>query len=291
MRVGVIGATGLIGRHVARELTERGHGVRAFGRSSQKLPAIVADERIALAAGNDWRRLLEGLDGVVLAIGAVSGPDMMEAHRTLPDLVADAASGLGITRLVFVSAIGAAPDAPTLFLRSKSEGETAITSRRLPGWTILRPSLVYGPGGRSMEFLARLAALPARPRIASGPIRPIAVDDLARAVAALLEGGQDLPAAIDAVGPERMSIDDYIDALGKRIGSRPIVTARLPGPLLSLAGRAADIVGPTLLSSDFLLMLREGADGDPEALPRYCGVRPSGLAEGLARLSVPRRRR
>jgi len=291
MRVGVIGASGFIGRHVAGALAERGHGVRAFGRSPEKLAAISAGERIELAAENDWQQLLDGLDALVLAVGAVSGPEMIEAHSTLPRLVADAAASLGTARLVFVSAIGAAPDAPTSFLRSKAEGEAAIAAHRLPGWTILRPSLVYGPGGRSMELLARLAASPARPRIGSGPVRPIAVDDLARAVVALLEAEHDLPPSIDAVGPERMSIDDYVDALGKRIGSRPIVTARVPAPLLSLAGRVADIAGLPLLSGDFLLMLRQGADGDPEALPRSCGVRPSGLAEGLARLAAPGRGR
>lgn len=281
MKIGLIGATGFIGRHVARELQARGHSVRAFGRRREELDRLGFPGSVTIRPGAfDWSAHLGGLDAVVIATGALGGADMIEAHQELPRQVAEAAAGAGIRHLVLVSAIGASLDAPTAFLRTKAEGERAVLGQEKPGWTVLRPSLVYGPGGSSMDFLAALAAFPIRPRITSGPIRPILVDDLAAAIADILESEETLPATVDAVGPGPIVLDDYVDALGRWLGVTPRLVFRLPK---SFIVRAASFLRLPLVNEDMAAMLASGADGDPETLSRLTRTRPSDLAQGLAR--------
>lgn len=283
MRIGVVGATGFIGGHVARILADRGHPVRVFGREAETLERRFPDETFErVSEPFCWRRALSGLDGVVIAIGVLDGPGLEEAHRDLPARIAGAARAEGLAHLVLVSAAGASPSAETAFLRTKALGEAAILAEARPGWTVVRPSLVYGPGGASMAFLAGLAALPLRPAFASGWLRPIAADDLAQAIADLVTRSEPLPNIIEAGGADRVPLDAYLAALGRWLGIRRPGVA-IPQGLTGIGARLAQGLRRPLMGPDALLMLRGGADADPATLERLTGRSPSGLAEGLAR--------
>ncbi|MEN3791929.1 SDR family oxidoreductase [Fulvimarina sp. MAC3] len=281
MEVGVVGATGFIGREVTRQLIARGHRVRAFGRNQVQLAQIRSIGVTPVqAAGGNWPTTLNGLDAVVVAIGTIDPSGMAESHREIPHRIADAAEKAGITRLVLVSALGTSPDSSTDFLRTKAHGEDAVHERKLPGWTVVRPSLVYGPGGASMHFLAAIAAFPIRLRFDSGPIRPLQVNDLAAAIVDLLESDEPLPRSVDAVGPDQIDINDYIDALAcwLMVGHRPGL--RLP---LGSVVRFASLLRLPFVNDDMHTMLMRGADGDATDLLRLTNTRPVGLSAGLAR--------
>ncbi|MCW6511015.1 SDR family oxidoreductase [Lichenifustis flavocetrariae] len=289
MRIGIVGATGFIGRHTVAELVGRGHHVRAFGRDLMQLDLLPVHGDVAVIRHDtNWIALLDGLDGLVIATGSLNGPGMIEAHRDLPRRIAKAARLRGLPRLVLVSAVGASSHAPTRFLRSKAEGEAAILAKKPPGWTILRPSLVYGPGGRSMQFLAAVAALPIRLRLDSGPLRPILVDDVAGAIADLLESSQPLPDAIDAVGPRSLDINAYVDALGSWLGLRARCAVRIPTGLIVAAATVGTTLHLSLLDRDAITMLVAGAHGDPDALGRLTAVRPRTVMDGLKRYPASR---
>ena len=71
-------------------------------------------------------------------------------------------------RMIHVSAIGADENSPSLYARTKAEGEKAVLAAA-PAATILRPSIVFGPED---DFFNRFAALarmsPALPLIGGG---------------------------------------------------------------------------------------------------------------------------
>ena len=89
-------------------------------------------------------------------------------------------------RVVHVSAIGAAADAPSRYLRSKGRGEAALKAAPID-LTILRPSVIFGARDSFLNLFARLqSVLPVLP-LASGDARfqPVWVEDVASAIVAL----------------------------------------------------------------------------------------------------------
>ena len=213
MRVLVLGAGGFIGGRVCAGLLARGHDVVPCGRDAAALRrrfpgrlAMAAD--LARDGARDWLPRLAGLDAVVQAAGALGGPDLEAVHARGPAALFDACAAAGVARLVQVSALGAGPGAPSRFHRTKRDADEHLLRLRAAaeaagggggrgGWCVLRPSLVVGRGGRSTALFAALAALPRPPRLGPGTwrVQPLHVEDLARAVAELLEAPAPVPPA------------------------------------------------------------------------------------------------
>ena len=105
--------------------------------------------------------------------------------------VAEAAKAAGARTFVHVSAIGADPDSPSIYARTKAAGEAAVKDV-LPGATIFRPSVVFGPED---DFFNRFAALarisPVLPLIGGGhtKFQPVFVGDVAQSIVAALRAG------------------------------------------------------------------------------------------------------
>jgi nucleoside-diphosphate-sugar epimerase len=179
----VTGASGFIGRAVVSALAQSGRAVRAATRHPEEVtprPGVVAVAVGDLARPIAWEPLLAGVDAVVhlAAIAHVGSGVASELydrvnHQATDDLAA-ACVRAGVQRFVFMSSVRAqsgpasasivresdrpAPTEP--YGRSKLRAETAVQGQPL-AWTILRPTLVYGPGVKgNVASLTRLARLP-----------------------------------------------------------------------------------------------------------------------------------
>jgi nucleoside-diphosphate-sugar epimerase len=183
----VTGATGFVGRYLCEHLTSRGHTVKGTLRPESNLKgpgrSVQWVKIESIGPHTDWTEALEGTDYVIhLAALAhqlgVAGEGRIqefmtvnaEGTRRLAEAVASSAT---VKRLVFVSSVGAVaslseqpldertpcnPD--TDYGRSKLAAEMEL-ERVLAGshvdWTIVRPTLVYGPGNPgNMARLLRL---------------------------------------------------------------------------------------------------------------------------------------
>ncbi|HYH19761.1 MAG TPA: SDR family oxidoreductase [Azospirillum sp.] len=276
----VMGASGFIGRRVVHRLERAGTRVVCAGRDEAGLRRCFPGRTTA----TDWKTALANVDAVVYAAGTIErGPGMWDVHRNTPTALFAAARRQGIPRLIHLSALGAAPDADTEFLRSKGQGDAALLADRPPGWTVLRPSLVYGRGGTSAALFATLAALPLRPSVQSGPLRPIHVDDLAAAAAALLTTPAPLPPVVDAVGPEEVTAEAFIARHRDWLGLPPARTLPLPLAAMQAGAALAEAFGAHLVSREAMRMLARGAATDPVGFTATTGVVPVGIAAGLAR--------
>jgi NADH dehydrogenase len=126
--------------------------------------------------------------------------------------VAEAARSAGVGTLVHISAIGASPDAPSVYGRTKAAGEAAV-KEVFPDAVILRPSIVFGPED---DFFNRFAALariaPALPLIGGGKTRlqPVFVGDVARAVLAALAGKAGVVGPYELGGPEVLTLKEVM---------------------------------------------------------------------------------
>ena len=201
----VFGGSGFVGRQVVRALAKRGKRVRIAMRRphlGHELRVMGDVGQIQLVQANvrfpqSVEAALEGADAVVNLVGVLheSGKQNFEAmHVEAARTIAEAAAKRGITRIVHMSALGAAPKGAR-YAKSKYQGERAVLEAA-PSATILRPSIVFGLEdsffnrfGAMAQTAAAIPVFGGLPLIGGGKTKfqPIFVGDLADAVCAALD--------------------------------------------------------------------------------------------------------
>jgi NADH dehydrogenase len=221
--VTIYGGSGFIGRHVVRAIAKTGARMRVAVRRPElaghlqplggvgQINAVQANVRFPdslLAAA-------EGADAVVNLVGILF-PTGRQTFKAVQDEgarhVAEAARAAGVKALVHISAIGANPNSPSAYARTKALGEIAMTEV-FPGGIILRPSIVFGPEDDFFNRFAKLARIaPALPLIGGGKTRfqPVFVGDVAKAVIAGLSGKAHAGAPYELGGPEVLTLKEVM---------------------------------------------------------------------------------
>ena len=201
-RVFLTGGSGFVGTSVVGELARRGWQVLALTRGKD-----VPGARVVRGAVTDRDVLVNGMSGcsaVIHLIGIIDerpsdGVTFRAAHVDAARAVIDAATAAGVRRYVHMSALGARVAAASEYHRTKWQAEELVRASRLE-WTIIRPSVIHGPGGEFMRMAsgwARGTRAPwlFMPYFGSGVIgrgrrctvQPVYVGDVARAFADALD--------------------------------------------------------------------------------------------------------
>lgn len=290
MTVLVTGATGFLGRRVVRQLLEGGQEVRAIVRAPGR-ESVLSPPPTDVCYGDvsDPDALAEacrGIDTVVHLVAVIrGGPRQFAAvNREGTANVAAAAKAAGsVKHLVHLSAIGAAADPRLQYLHSKWQGEQEVIKSGVR-YTIIRPSLIFGPGD---EFTRAVAALvrttPVTPVIGSGVnrLQPIYVDDVAACVVAASSGNLRGNRIIAIGGPQQLSYNEIVatvaDALGRsrRRINIPVWSARLPIAAMEILTRNPPINRAMLQ----LIGMRNVTDTD--AVAAAFGFNPRPMADNL----------
>lgn len=257
-RVVVLGGSGFVGRALCRRLAHSSPGLRvqvptrrwAHAGALRLLPTVdvlqadVHDDAALLGA-------ITGADAVVNLVAILHGTpaEFERAHVDLPRRIAVACRAAGVQRLVQVSALGVAADAPSHYLRSKARGEAVLADAGLP-LTVLRPSVIFGAEDRFLNLFAALQALaPLLPLGGSGAqFQPVWVEDVAEALVRVLL--QPAPPLIECAGPQVLTLSELVAVAGRWAGhERPQIA--LPAPLAWLQAAVLEhLPGPTLMSRD-----------------------------------------
>ncbi|HET8996753.1 MAG TPA: complex I NDUFA9 subunit family protein [Acetobacteraceae bacterium] len=192
----VFGGSGFIGRYVVKRLAEAGHVVRVAVRDTERARQLCPMGTVGqivplfttLAERGTIERAVDGAEWVVNLVGILAERHHGDFQRVQAEgagLIGVAAAAAGVSRLVHVSAIGADPNAQSVYARTKGLGEQALRAA-FPQATILRPSLVFGPEDQFFNRFGALAALsPVMPVIAGATrMQPVYVGDVADAAMA-----------------------------------------------------------------------------------------------------------
>ena len=246
MQVLVTGATGFLGRRVVAELLARHHQVRCLVHSPGR-ERFFDGWDVDVHYGNvldaeSVNRAMYDVQSVVHLVGIIRARrgltfDMVHGQGTA--IVAEAASAGGAREIIYVSALGATANPAYPYLHSKRQGELRILNSGI-AYTILRPSVVFGPGD---EFLTALAGLvrmgPVVPVIGTGRNRmqPIALDDVTRCIADSVGNSLVKGKTLNLGGPDRLSYNDLLDevaiAMGRKI-RRIHVPTMLAEPMIAV---------------------------------------------------------
>lgn len=233
--VTVFGGSGFVGRHVVRELANRGWRVRVacrrpdlafflqpLGRVGQ-VTAVQANLRYPESAA----AALRGADAVINLVGVLAegGRQSFEAvHGFGAGVVGKAAAAAGVSNVVHVSAIGADAESTAAYARTKARGEQAIREA-VPQTIIFRPSVVFGPEDDFFNRFARMArVLPVLPLIGAGTkFQPVFVGDIAQAVADALDGKAKAGTTYELGGPEVASFRDLVGFVCDQTGRKRLL--------------------------------------------------------------------
>ncbi len=307
-RVAVTGAGGFIAGALEARLVRRarlrglfraeGEAARRWRRSGHEV--VVGD----IGDESALRALVGGAD-VVHHLAARSGKDdPAESRRVNVEgtrRLARAAREAGVRRMVYVSTISvyAATPAPegviteevrpqrtallNPYSRTKYEAEEALRALRdahqAPPFTVVRPTNVYGPGGRAWvtDWIRRMQKVPVVPG-GNVEIDVVYLDDVAEGL--IQAAGSD--AAADEtlhLGHERVLLGVYVQLLARAVGLRAY---RLPEPLDLLVRLARERGYQLIHGGQMSLPLTRQARFPHDRAARLIGYRPRiTLEEGL----------
>ncbi len=290
LKILVLGGTGFVGRQLCAKLVQQPWSVTVPTRLAehakplQMLPLLTVrpcdvHDEAALTA------LVAGHDAVVNLVAILHGNEAAfnRAHVELPQKLARACVQAGVRRLVHVSALGAALDAPSMYQRSKARGEQVLCAADLD-LTLLRPSVIFGADDKFLNVFAGLQRVfPFVPLAgASTRFQPVWVDDVAAAIIACLRNSDTVGKTYDLCGPDVFTLKELVRLSGQLSGidhgkGRPVfglppALGRLQAALMSLAP------GEPLMSRDNLdsMAVDNVTDG---ALPglQALGISPAAL--------------
>jgi uncharacterized protein YbjT (DUF2867 family) len=296
-RVLILGGSGFVGSHVCNKLVAQPWRItlptrhETHARHLQHLPkvdVVKADVHDAVAL----RALVAGHDAVINLVAILHGDsDAFErTHVVLAKNLARACLDAGVSRLVHVSALGAdgqAPEkAPSMYLRSKSQGEAVLRQAATEGLqlTLLRPSVIFGAQDKFLNLFARLQKLfPVIPLAgAQAKFQPVWVEDVAQAIVHCLDTPRTAGHTYELCGPQVFTLKTLVALAGAYSGvrggrGRPVLA--LPETLGRLQARLmAWLPGPTLMSPDNMDSMRVDNVASEQGLGfKALGMTPASL--------------
>jgi NADH dehydrogenase len=299
--IAIAGGSGFIGGAIARRLGAiAGLRPRILTRNPEAARrrfdgATIEFAHAEIADPASLKTALEGADAIVNAIQFDGYPienpargmtfERVDYGGTIALLAAGKLAGAG--RFVYISGAAADESSSHPGFRAKGKAERAIRESGIP-YTILRPSLVYGPGDKVVNGFARaLKFAPLFPVPGTGrqKIQPVLVDDLAACVALAL-AGRGVNGTYEIGGPDLMTFDELIRLVMEITGRRrPIV--HIPEALMRAAGAIAEKLPWALFSRDAVTFVTADNACDIGPLVAEFGIQLTPAREGMAYLARP----
>jgi NADH dehydrogenase len=196
----------------------------------------------------------------------------------------DAARRAGVKRFLQMSALGARNDDRFPYFVAKWRAEEAVKSSGIP-WTIVRPSIIYGPGDGFLTLLADLVrTFPIVPVAGTGQskFQPIAVSDIAGSLVAALEDSS-VGKIHELGGPDVFTYEELLDLVGAKIGKKKPkirVPVGLLKPIVKLSKPLPMKLRPPV-TEDQLNMLAIDNCTDHSDTERLLGRSPLKLADNI----------
>jgi NADH dehydrogenase len=274
MRIAITGGTGFVGRSVVGRLRAEGHEVVLLSRRT--------GYDLAAPDSGPLRGAVEGCDAIIHCAGinreiGAQAYDAVHVRGTAA-LVA-AATAAGVRHISVLSFLRARPDGPTAYHRTKWAAEALVRDSGIP-FTVLKAGVIYGRGDHMLDHLSRaLRTFPVFGLVGmrERPVRPVAVEDVARILAAAATGDPRLRnRTIAVVGPDELALGDAVRRVGEVINRRPLYV-RFPVVAQVVLARVCELVMTVpLIAVAQVHILAEGVvEASPAAEPPPADLSPA----------------
>ena len=289
----VSGGTGLVGSAVVKYLCSRGEAVAVLSRDAPRVKAAFSDVEARQGDVRDpdsLRQVLQGIDVVVNAVQFPTSPievprrgwtfEEVDYKGTVNQI--EAAKAAGVRRFVYVSGVGASPNAEKHWYRFKYQAEEHLRQSGLE-CVIVRPTWIFGPRDHALNRLLGFTKfLPFLPLFGDGEqdMQPVFVDDVGAVVGEAALRPEAANQLFELGGPEVMSMNDVLktamDVAGRR---RPIL--HQPVALGKLIGSVVSFLPVPPLSPGAVEFISSPAVADTSNLHRVLSPKLTTLREGL----------
>ena len=254
----VTGATGFIGRRLVPALLDAGHDVRAMTRRPESYggpgQAVGGDVTDAGSLGP----ALDGADVAIYLVHSLDDPDFERKDADAARAFSAAAAAAGVRQIVYLGGLGDDDRHLSAHLRSRREVEGLLGQDGVPV-TVLRAAIVVGHGGISWEITRQLVKnLPAMvvPRWVSTRTQPIALDDVVRYLAGVVDHPDAIGRVLEIGGTEQLTYLEMMRVAAEEMGGRtipivvvPLLTPRLSSYWLALVTDVDATTGRNLIDS------------------------------------------
>ena len=235
MKVTVFGATGVVGQALLPLLAAE-HEVVAVSRSVRDAEDGIRWVAADVASGEGVAAALEGAAVAYYLVHSLGARDFEQQDKKAAATVSAAAAAAGVEQIVYLGGLGGDDPDASAHLRSRRETGEELAADGVPV-TTLRAAMVVGKGSVAFEtILGLVKRLPVMitPTWVSTPTQPIALDDVARYLAAVCGNEATFGEAFDAGGPEVMTYREMIERIARLLGRNPrIVEVPVLTPYLS----------------------------------------------------------
>lgn len=251
--VTVFGGSGFVGTQAVRYLAKAGWRIRVAVRNpnlayKMRLLGDVGQIDVVQANLRNVPSLERALDGATVVLNLVgllyeTGRQGFQAvHVMGAKNIAQVAKAKGVQRLVQMSALGADEHSPSKYGRTKAEAEIEVRAV-YPGATVVRPSIVFGPGdGFFNKFAAMAQISPALPLIGGGKtlFQPVYVGDVGQALARMVTDPATAGQTYELGGPGTFSFRELLEKMLAETDQRRFLVP-IPFPVATLLGKAGEL--------------------------------------------------
>ena len=265
----IFGATGFIGRHLIRRLTEKDFRIIVATRSPYLHgylkplgdPGQIDLERVNLFDEKTLKVLLKNSNVVVNLVGILYETRKQKfenIHSKFPELLSKLCNEHGIEKFIHLSALGINEDVKSMYMRTKLQGEKNILNN-FDNSIILRPSIVFGHEDKFFNQFASLSQfLPFLPLIGGGQTKfqPIYVGDVAKAIATILETEEIDNKIYELGGAEIFTFQQLMNILLKEIQKIRFLIP-IPFSIAKFMARILQLFPKPLITTDQIEMLKE----------------------------------
>jgi uncharacterized protein YbjT (DUF2867 family) len=288
----ITGGTGFVGGHLIRRLRQGGVPVRAVVRSPNKAQAL-KDLGVEVVAGDisdtgSLEQAAAGVERVVHLVGIIQeapGVTFRKVHVEGTRNVLEAAKKAGVRHFFYQSALGSRRGAQSEYHKTKWEAEDLVRASGI-AFTIVRPSLIYGPGDLFTIRLSEMFKLsPVLPVVGSGKskIQPIHIDDVVSCIQKIVTSDAFLNEIYEIGGPEQLTYDELTTQIAGAMGiNRPML--HVPLFFMKPMAKVLETILPNPpVTTQQLIMLQEDNVCSMKDIREVFGIEPVKFKEGLKR--------
>ena len=298
----VTGANGFVGSHLVPAVVDAGHRVLALVRddagSAQVERRLSPAQRgsVEVRHGDVTKpaslpAALEGADAV-LHLAAIArdwdgGATLRLVNTEGTRNVLAAASSAGVRRFVHLGALGVIDDRDLHYGGSKARAMALVRESGLD-WTILSPSLLFGPRDGFFNILAGLVRM--SPGIVpitgkgDATFQPLAIGDLAKAAVIALGDDGTIGREYPLGGPRNWTYREIMEEVLRAMGKRRLLVPTPVAVIRLVAGTSEAIRLPFPVATDQLRQLKYDNTGPLDAVRTGFGFDPQPMEGGLTHL-------